>query len=162
MKSRAELSPNQHLVVSWIRWPRRKADRLNRPKCTMKGSWESGRTLCQRNLQLPPQAAVKPNSEGHRLQEGHVLNLHCQRGWWTLEVRDAVKDSRPGWLQGLLRQLTVNGRPRMLQPRRSWRQKLVCEEFAKPWRRTSVSLKEVLANHSVPRESKAVLCRPHL
>ncbi|KAI3364048.1 hypothetical protein L3Q82_010874 [Scortum barcoo] len=44
------LSTDHHLVVSWIRWQRRKLDRPGRPKHIVRVCWE----LCQGGLQLPP------------------------------------------------------------------------------------------------------------
>ncbi|KAK7921963.1 hypothetical protein WMY93_008865 [Mugilogobius chulae] len=40
VKRGAELSTDHHLVVSWIRWQRRKPDRLGRPKRIMRVCWE--------------------------------------------------------------------------------------------------------------------------
>ncbi|KAK3529884.1 hypothetical protein QTP86_007207 [Hemibagrus guttatus] len=60
--------------------------------------------------------------------------------WWTLEVRDAVKlkkESEPGWLGGLWRQLRRTGRPSELQPGWSRKQKLGSgRSLVRPWRRT--------------------------
>ncbi|KAI3369664.1 hypothetical protein L3Q82_024502 [Scortum barcoo] len=40
VKRGAELSTNHHLVVSWIRWQRRKLDRPGRPKRIVRVCWE--------------------------------------------------------------------------------------------------------------------------
>ncbi|KAI3363290.1 hypothetical protein L3Q82_011913 [Scortum barcoo] len=40
VKRGAELSTDHHLVVSWIRWQRRKLDRPGRPKCIVRVCWE--------------------------------------------------------------------------------------------------------------------------
>ncbi|KAI3367581.1 hypothetical protein L3Q82_026423 [Scortum barcoo] len=58
--------PDHHLVVSWIRWQRRKLDRPGRPKRShcegLLGT--SGRALCQGGLQLPPPEELLTDSEG--------------------------------------------------------------------------------------------------
>ncbi|KAI3374056.1 hypothetical protein L3Q82_022610 [Scortum barcoo] len=61
----AELSTDHHLVVSWIRWQRRKLDRPGRPKRIVRVCWERpGRALCQGGLQLPPPEELLTDSEG--------------------------------------------------------------------------------------------------
>ena len=40
VKRGAELSTDHHLVVSWIRWQRRKLDRLGRPTRIVRVCWE--------------------------------------------------------------------------------------------------------------------------
>ncbi|KAI3366365.1 hypothetical protein L3Q82_000523 [Scortum barcoo] len=65
VKRGAELSTDHHLVVSWIRWQRRKLDRPGRPKAYCEGLLgTSGRALCQGGLQLPPPEELLTDSEG--------------------------------------------------------------------------------------------------
>ncbi len=104
----AGLSTDHHLVVSWIRCWGRKLDRVP----------------CQRNLQLPPPAELRPDSEGvwrylsewtmfstsifdpatrscGRKVSGACRGSNPRTRWWTLEVRDAVKlkkESYQAWL----------------------------------------------------------------
>ncbi|KAI3373889.1 hypothetical protein L3Q82_022458 [Scortum barcoo] len=66
VKRGAELSTDHHLVVSWIRWQRRKLDRPGRSQTYCEGllgTSGSGRALCQGGLQLPP-----PERASHRVQ----------------------------------------------------------------------------------------------
>ncbi|KAI3369249.1 hypothetical protein L3Q82_007791 [Scortum barcoo] len=66
VKRGAELSTDHHLVVSWIRWQRRKLDRPGRPKAYCEGllGTSPGRALCQGGLQLPPPEELLTDSEG--------------------------------------------------------------------------------------------------
>ncbi|KAI3371980.1 hypothetical protein L3Q82_006854 [Scortum barcoo] len=65
VKRGAELSTDHHLVVSWIRWQRRKLDRPGRPKRVCEGLLgTSGQALCQGGLQLPPPEELLTDSEG--------------------------------------------------------------------------------------------------
>ncbi|KAI3373348.1 hypothetical protein L3Q82_006650 [Scortum barcoo] len=65
VKRGAELSTDHHLVVSWLRWQRRKLDRPGRPKRMCEGLLgTSGRALCQGGLQLPPPEELLTDSEG--------------------------------------------------------------------------------------------------
>ncbi|KAI3377142.1 hypothetical protein L3Q82_000336 [Scortum barcoo] len=65
VKRGAELSTDHHLVVSWIRWQRRKLDRPGRPKRIVRVCWERlARALCQGGLQLPPPEELLTDSEG--------------------------------------------------------------------------------------------------
>ncbi|KAI3360757.1 hypothetical protein L3Q82_012993 [Scortum barcoo] len=64
VKRGAELSTDHHLVVSWIRWQRRKLDRPGRPKRIVRvllGT--SGQALCQGGLQLSPPEELLTDSE---------------------------------------------------------------------------------------------------
>ncbi|KAI3360389.1 hypothetical protein L3Q82_002300 [Scortum barcoo] len=55
VKRGAELSTDHHLLVSWIRWQRRKLDRPEQTQTYCEGLLgTSGRALCQGGLQLPP------------------------------------------------------------------------------------------------------------
>ncbi|KAI3351300.1 hypothetical protein L3Q82_005843 [Scortum barcoo] len=118
VKRGAELSTDHHLVVSWIRWQRRKLDRPGRPKRIVRVCWErlawlsplSGRSS------TPTSGRASHRFRGRlgtlSLRVDHVLCLHCRRGssklwtqglwclcrggnprtrWWTPEVRDAVR-----------------------------------------------------------------------
>ncbi|KAJ0006408.1 hypothetical protein NQD34_013681 [Periophthalmus magnuspinnatus] len=65
VKRGAELSTDHHLVVSWIRWRRRKPDRPGRPKRIVRVCWERLHgALCQGGLQLPPPGELLPDSGG--------------------------------------------------------------------------------------------------
>ncbi|KAI3375887.1 hypothetical protein L3Q82_004142 [Scortum barcoo] len=118
------LSTDHHLVVSWIRWQRRKLDRPGRPKRIVRVCWERpGRALCQGGLQLPPlrkSFSQIPREAGDIESEwtmfsasivdaaavrscGRKVSGACRGGnpprtrWWTPEVRDAVRDHVGLW-----------------------------------------------------------------
>ncbi len=50
VKRGAELSTNHHLVVSWIRWQRRRPDRPGRPKRIVSVCWECLAEPCVRGI----------------------------------------------------------------------------------------------------------------
>ncbi|KAI3375173.1 hypothetical protein L3Q82_021083 [Scortum barcoo] len=109
VKRGAELSTDHHLVVSWIRWQRRKLDRPGRPK--LRRLWTQG-LWCLSWWQSP------------------------NPWWWTPEVRDdAVRTEEgvpigPCWPVGLLTQLTGTGRPKQAAARTVLEAKTrVWEEF---------------------------------
>ncbi|KAK3507921.1 hypothetical protein QTP70_003371, partial [Hemibagrus guttatus] len=125
VKREAELSPDHHLVVSWICLRRRMPDRLGRPKHIVRVCWErladpSLRGVFNSHLwesfnQIPREvgdiesewtmfsssivdAAIR--SCGHKVP-GAGCGDNPRTQWWTLEVRDAVKmkkESYQAWL----------------------------------------------------------------
>ncbi len=121
----AELSTDNHLVVSWIRWWGRKLDRLGRPKCTVRVYWERLAESPIReifNCHLRQSFDRIPRESGDIESEwtmfstsivdaaalscGHKVSGACHGSnpwirWWTPEVRDAVKlkkESYQAWL----------------------------------------------------------------
>ncbi|KAI3374782.1 hypothetical protein L3Q82_021332 [Scortum barcoo] len=136
VKRGAELSTDHHLVVSWIRWQRRKLDRPGRPKRIVRVCWERlaepsvrevfNSTHLRKSFSQIPREAGDIESEWTMFSAsivdmavrscGRKVSGACRGGnprtrWWTPE-------------------LTGTGRPSKLQPGRSWRQKLrVWEEF---------------------------------
>ncbi|KAI3369561.1 hypothetical protein L3Q82_007770 [Scortum barcoo] len=66
VKRGAELSTDHHLVVSWLRWQRRKLDRPGRPKRIVRVCWErlAEPSVREGGLQLPPPEELLTDSEG--------------------------------------------------------------------------------------------------
>ncbi|KAI3376944.1 hypothetical protein L3Q82_000185 [Scortum barcoo] len=115
VKRGAELSTDHHLVVSWIRWRRRKLDRPGRPKRIVRVCWErlaepSVREVFNSHLrksfsQIPREAGdiesewtmfsasiVDAGSSKLWTQGLWCLSWRQPRTrWWTPEVRDAVR-----------------------------------------------------------------------
>ncbi|KAI3358608.1 hypothetical protein L3Q82_015022, partial [Scortum barcoo] len=119
VKRGAELSTDHHLVVSWIRWQRRKLDRPGRPKRIVRVCWErlaelsplSGRSSTPtsgrashrfrgRLETLSPSGPCSLPPLSTRQFEvascGRKVSGACRGGnprtrWWTPEVRDAVR-----------------------------------------------------------------------
>ncbi|KAI3353689.1 hypothetical protein L3Q82_004833 [Scortum barcoo] len=115
VKRRAELSTDHHLVVSWIRWQRRKLDRPGRPKRIVRVCWErlaepSVREVFNSHLRKSfsqiPREAGDIESEWTMFSAsivdaavrscGRKVSGACRGGnprtrWWTPEVRDAVR-----------------------------------------------------------------------
>ncbi|KAM9358371.1 uncharacterized protein ABDE67_003862 [Symphorus nematophorus] len=125
VKRGAELSTDHHLVVSWIRWPGRKLDRLGRPKRIVRVCWERLAEAPVRevfNSHLRESFNQIPREAGDIESEwtmfstsivdaavrscGRKVSGACRGGnprtrWWTPEVRDAVKlkkESYRAWL----------------------------------------------------------------
>ncbi|KAI3362586.1 hypothetical protein L3Q82_001673 [Scortum barcoo] len=100
VKRGAELSTDHHLVVSWIRWQRRKLDRPGRPKAYCEGLLgTSGRALCQGGLQLPPpeellhrflREAGDIESEWTMFSASIVVDVTVRELLWTLRPRSLV------------------------------------------------------------------------
>ncbi|KAI3357834.1 hypothetical protein L3Q82_016222 [Scortum barcoo] len=91
VKRGAELSTDHHLVVSWIRWQRRKLDRPGRPKRIVRVCWERLAEPSVRevfNSHLRKSFSQIPREAGD-IESGvdHVLCLHCRRR--QFEVVDA-------------------------------------------------------------------------
>ncbi|KAI3359405.1 hypothetical protein L3Q82_002908 [Scortum barcoo] len=117
VKRGAELSTDHHLVVSWIRWQRRKLDRPGRPKRVriVRVCWErlaepSVREVFNSHLRKSfsqiPREAGDIESEWTMFSAsivdaavrscGRKVSGACRGGnprtrWWTPEVRDAVR-----------------------------------------------------------------------
>ncbi|KAI3364790.1 hypothetical protein L3Q82_000917 [Scortum barcoo] len=115
VKRGAELSTDHHLVVSWIRWQRRKLDRPGRPKRIVRVCWErlaepSVREVFNSHLRKSfsqiPREAGDIESEWTMFSAsivdaavrscGRKVSGACRGGnprtrWWTPEVRDAVR-----------------------------------------------------------------------
>ncbi|KAI3356703.1 hypothetical protein L3Q82_003389 [Scortum barcoo] len=115
IKRGAELSTDHHLVVSWIRWQRRKLDRPGRPKRIVRVCWErlaepSVREVFNSHLRKSfsqiPREAGDIESEWTMFSAfivdaavrscGRKVSGACRGGnprtrWWTPEVRDAVR-----------------------------------------------------------------------
>ncbi|KAI3366533.1 hypothetical protein L3Q82_000663 [Scortum barcoo] len=116
VKRGAELSTDHHLVVSWIRWQRRKLDRPGRPKRIVRVCWErlaepSVREVFNSHLRKSfsqiPREAGDIESEWTMFSASIVdagssklwtQGLWClswrqpsRTRWWTPEVRDAVR-----------------------------------------------------------------------
>ncbi|KAI3377014.1 hypothetical protein L3Q82_000037 [Scortum barcoo] len=116
VKRGAELSTDHHLVVSWLRWQRRKLDRPGRPKRIVRVCWErlaepSVREVFNSHLrksfsQIPREAgdiesewtmfsasivdAMAVRSCGRKVS-GACRGGNPRTRWWTPEVRDAVR-----------------------------------------------------------------------
>ncbi|KAI3366344.1 hypothetical protein L3Q82_000506 [Scortum barcoo] len=115
VKRGAELSTDHHLVVSWIRWQRRKLDRPGRPKRIVRVCWErlaepSVREVFNSHLRKSfsqiPREAGDIESEWTMFSAsivdaavqscGRKVSGACRGGnpqtqWWTPEVRDAIR-----------------------------------------------------------------------
>ncbi|KAI3356100.1 hypothetical protein L3Q82_017365, partial [Scortum barcoo] len=132
-----ELSTDHHLVLSWIRWQRRKLDRPGgRPKCIVRVCWErlaepSVREVFNSHLRtlspsgpcsLPPLSTLQFEVVDTRSLVPVVAGTPRTR-WWTPEVRDAaVRQAEEGvpigpcWPVGLLTQLTGTAGNRPSKP----------------------------------------------
>ncbi|KAI3359350.1 hypothetical protein L3Q82_002627 [Scortum barcoo] len=122
VKRGAELSTDHHLVVSWLRWQRRKLDRPGRPKRIVRVCWERLAEPSVRevfNSHLRKSFSQIPREAGDIESEWtYVLCLHCRRAWQFEVVGRKVSVDR-------YRQAKASR-----SPGRSWRQKLrVWEEF---------------------------------
>ncbi|KAI3372053.1 hypothetical protein L3Q82_006916 [Scortum barcoo] len=132
VKRGAELSTDHHLVVSWIRWQRRKLDRPGRPKRIVRVCWErlaepSVREVFNSHLRKSfsqiPREAGDIESEWTMFSAsivdcaavrscGRKVSGACRGGnprtrWWTPKVRDACQAEEgvligPCWPVGLL------------------------------------------------------------
>ncbi|KAI3365796.1 hypothetical protein L3Q82_000794 [Scortum barcoo] len=129
VKRGAELSTDHHLVVSWLRWQRRKLDRPGRPKRIVRVCWErlaepSVREVFNSHLrksfsQIPREAGTLSPSGPCSLpplstRQFEVVDARSlvpvvaipRTRWWTPEVRDAVRLKKeslsgPCWPVGL-------------------------------------------------------------
>ncbi|KAI3358078.1 hypothetical protein L3Q82_003089 [Scortum barcoo] len=153
VKRGAELSTDHHLVVSWIRWQRRKLDRPGRPKRIVRVCWERlaepsvrevfNSHLRKRFSQIPREAGdiesewtmfsasivdAAVRSCGRKVS-GACCGGNPQTRWWTIgskgccQAEEGVLSDHVG-LWDSWTQLTGTGRPSKPQPGRSWRQKL--------------------------------------
>ncbi|KAI3358215.1 hypothetical protein L3Q82_003218 [Scortum barcoo] len=154
VKRGAELSTDHHLVVSWIRWQRRKLDRPGRPKRIVRVCWERLAEPSVRevfNSHLRKSFSQIPREAGDIESEWTMFSASIVDAAW-FEVVDArslvpvvAATPEPGGghrkckgcrqaEEGVLsdhvglwdswRRLTGTGRPSKPQPGRSWRQKL--------------------------------------
>ncbi|KAI3354352.1 hypothetical protein L3Q82_018879 [Scortum barcoo] len=140
VKRGAELSTDHHLVVSWIRWQRRKLDRPGRPKRIVRVCWERlpGRALCQGGLQLPhlrKSFSQIPREAG---------DIESEWTMFSASIVDAAVRSCGRKVSGACRGMATpepgggHRKPSKPQPGRSWRQKLGSgrSSVRRPWRRT--------------------------
>ncbi|KAI3375438.1 hypothetical protein L3Q82_021924, partial [Scortum barcoo] len=133
VKRGAELSTDDHLVVTWIRWQRRKLDRPGRPKRIVRVCWErlaepSVREVFnshhRKSFSKIPREAGDFESEWTMFSAsivdaavqscGRKVSGACHGGnprtrWWTPEVRLKKESYRTMLPVGLLMQLTVQG-----------------------------------------------------
>ncbi|KAI3368119.1 hypothetical protein L3Q82_007849 [Scortum barcoo] len=166
VKRGAELSTDHHLVVSWIRWQRRKLDRPGRPKRIVRVCWEcrlaepSVREVFNSHLrksfsQIPREAGdiesewtmFSPSIVDAAVRScGCKVSGACCGGnprtrWWTPEVRDAVRLKKESY-RNMLACGTPDAVDRYRQAKQaaaqgSWRQKLGSgRSSVRPWRRT--------------------------
>ncbi|KAI3356013.1 hypothetical protein L3Q82_017286, partial [Scortum barcoo] len=148
VKRGAELSTDHHLVVSWIRWQRRKLDRPGQTQTYCEGLLgTSGRALCQGGLQLPPPEKLLTDSKreaGDIESEWTMFSASIvdawqleavdtrslvpvvaatpRTRWWTPEVRDAIRLKKESY--GLLLQPVL------------WQKLGSGSSSVRPWRRT--------------------------
>ncbi|KAI3375914.1 hypothetical protein L3Q82_003771 [Scortum barcoo] len=89
VKRGAELSTDHHLVVSWIRWQRRKLDRPGRPKRIIPR--EAGDIESRVDHVLPPLSTRQVQEVVDARSLVPVVAATSRTRWWTPEVRDAVR-----------------------------------------------------------------------
>uniref|UniRef100_A0A672IJD6 Formin homology 2 domain containing 1 n=1 Tax=Salarias fasciatus TaxID=181472 RepID=A0A672IJD6_SALFA len=165
VKRGAELSTDHHLVVSWIRWRRRKPDRLGRPKRVVRVCWERlvepsvsrvFNSHLRESFSHVPREAGDIESEWTMFSTsiveaaarscGRKVSGACRGGnprtrWWTPEVRAAVKLKKESY-RALLAHGTPEAADGYRQAKRTaaeqlWRQKLGSgRSSGRPWRRT--------------------------
>ncbi|KAK7944644.1 hypothetical protein WMY93_000372 [Mugilogobius chulae] len=139
VKRGAERSTDHHLVVSWIRWQRRKPDRLGRPKHNMRVCWERlaessvnrvfNSHLRESFSQLPEETADIESE--WTMFSASIVNLSCGRKvsgacrggnprtrWWTPEVMDAIRLKEECY-KALLACSTPEAADRYLQAKRT-------------------------------------------
>ncbi|KAI3354606.1 hypothetical protein L3Q82_019110 [Scortum barcoo] len=130
VKRGAELSTDHHLVVSWIRWQRRKLDRPGRPKRIVRVCWErlaepSVREVFNSHLRKSfsqiPREAGDIESEW-TMFSASIVDAGSSKLWDARSLVPVVAATpEPGG---------GHRKPSKPQPGRSWRQKLrVWEEF---------------------------------
>ncbi|KAI3362053.1 hypothetical protein L3Q82_012386 [Scortum barcoo] len=130
VKRGAELSTDHHLVVSWIRWQRRKLDRPGRPKRIVRVCWERLAEPSVRevfNSHLRKSFSQIPREAG---------DIESEWTMFSASIVDAAVRSCGRKVSGACRgggNPEPGGghrKPSKPQPGRSWRQKLrVWEEF---------------------------------
>ncbi|KAI3377047.1 hypothetical protein L3Q82_000049 [Scortum barcoo] len=107
VKRGAELSTDHHLVVSWIRWQRRKLDRPGRPKRIVRVCWErlaepSVREVFNSHLRKSfsqiPREAGDIESEWTMFSASIVDSLQCSSKLWDARslVPVVVATPEPG------------------------------------------------------------------
>ncbi|KAI3360800.1 hypothetical protein L3Q82_013034 [Scortum barcoo] len=95
VKRGAELSTDHHLVVSWIRWQRRKLDRPGRPKRIVRVCWER---LAEPSVREVFNSHLRKNFSQIPREAGDIESE------WTMfsaSIVDAVRNSSKLWTQGL-------------------------------------------------------------
>ncbi|KAK7884420.1 hypothetical protein WMY93_027543 [Mugilogobius chulae] len=164
VKRGAELSTDHHLVVSWIRWQRRKPDRLGRPKRIMRVCWERLAESSVRqafNSHLRESFCQLPGETGDIESEwtmfsasivnaaaqscGRKVSSACRGGnprtrWWTPEVRDAVRLKKECY-KALLACSTPEAVDRYLQAKRT-AARAVAEAKTRDWERFGEAMEE--------------------
>ncbi|KAK7940110.1 hypothetical protein WMY93_003436 [Mugilogobius chulae] len=164
VKRGAELSTDHHLVVSWIRWQRRKPDRLGRPKRIIRVCWERLAESSVRqafNSHLRESFSQLPGETGDIESEwtmfsasivnaaaqscGRKVSGACRGGnprtrWWTPEVRDAVRLKKECY-KALLACSTPEAVDRYLQAKRA-AARAVAEAKTRDWERFGEAMEE--------------------
>ncbi|KAI3372582.1 hypothetical protein L3Q82_023056, partial [Scortum barcoo] len=158
----AELSTDHHLVVSWIRWQRRKLDRPGRPKRIVRVCWEcrlaepSVREVFNSHLrksfsQIPREAGdiesewtmfsasivgAAVRSCGRKVS-GACRGSNPRTWWWTPEVRDAIRLKKESY-----RTMLACGTPDAVDRYRQAKQAAARQKLGsgrssvRPWRKT--------------------------
>ncbi|KAI3373277.1 hypothetical protein L3Q82_006580 [Scortum barcoo] len=189
VKRGAELSTDHHLVVSWIRWQRRKLDRPGRPKRIVRVCWErlaepSVREVFNSHLRKSfsqiPREAGDIESEWTMFSAsivdaevrscGRKVSGACRGGnprtrWWTPEVRDAVRLKKESY-----RTMLVCGTPDAVDGHRQAKQaaaRTVLEAKTRVWEEFGEAMEEDSigrprrdsANRPAPQKGEVVLCQ---
>ncbi|KAI3373846.1 hypothetical protein L3Q82_022426 [Scortum barcoo] len=168
VKRGAELSSDHHLVVSWLRWQRRKLDRPGRPKRIVRVCWERLAEPCVRevfNSHLRKSFSQIPREAGDIESEwtmfsasivdagsvrscGRKVSGACRGGNPPNPVVDTGSKDAVRLKKESYRTMLACGTPGAVdryqagqasQPGRSWRQKLRSgRSSVRPWRRTII------------------------
>ena len=164
VKRGAELSTDHHLVVSWIRWRRRKPDRLGRPKRVVRVCWErlaEPSVSADFNSHLRESFAQIPREAGDIESEwtmfstsivkaaalscGRRVSGACRGGnprtrWWTPAVREAVKLKKESY-RALLARRTPETADGYRQARRT-AARVVAEAKTRVWEEFGEAMEE--------------------
>ncbi|KAI3361708.1 hypothetical protein L3Q82_002066 [Scortum barcoo] len=138
VKRGAELSTDHHLVVSWLRWQRRKLDRPGRPKRIVRVCWERLAEPSVRevfNSHLRKSFSQIPREAGDIESEWTMFSASivdaCSSKLWTQGLWCL------SWWQSSNPVVDTGSQASKPQPGRSWRQKLGSgRSSVRPWRRT--------------------------
>ncbi|KAI3367396.1 hypothetical protein L3Q82_026250 [Scortum barcoo] len=141
VKRGAELSTDHHLVVSWIRWQRRKLDRPGRPKRIVRVCWERLAEPSVRevfNSHLRKSFSQIPREAGDIESEWTMFSASIVDAAMVRSCGRKVSGACPGaWLMAIPEPGGGHRKPSKPQPGRSWRQKLGSgRSSVRPWRRT--------------------------
>ncbi|KAI3363612.1 hypothetical protein L3Q82_001244 [Scortum barcoo] len=121
VKRGAELLTDHHLVVSWIRWQRRKLDRPGRPKHIVRVCWER---LAEPSVREVFNSHLRKSFSQIPREAGDIESE------WTMFSASIVDAA----VRSCGRKVSGQAKP---QPGRSWRQKLGSgRSSVRPWRRT--------------------------